>query len=529
MHTTPKSFKFLCVLLLVLAVLTGCAGEQIDPTVSDPPSSAPPPAYQDTYEYSKKHKNFVQPAVIDGWAERTALTASADDFVFFCFTADTAAADDFINSQRMLSDWLKSQNVEMGKMTFYATDYGYSFSESDSKAAYIALSEVRTWQQVLVTLQAIWGDYTDYGYVYAMSNAIAEELGWQTDSPVSIDENEMDDFFVKNPDAIHMLYPTFSAKLSSEETANQSKALVSRIFSRIDWQSAIAKPIAEQLDEYYTPVSAYAQQLSVPFTRQSCGYAYYGENVQLRIMTTYAELFVDKDFVDIQDTYADCFSHYETIYETANTLNREISSTVAYFGLEDRAGTVRIKFIDSENPSIETYTKGRNGMYYSSTQIIYVPTIFACMHEYHHHMEHLLTGGSNHDWQSQAFCEFGASRFTYSNSLWDQPFTENDTYRYLFSYFTGRDYQPGRNDFFEVMDILCYIGEYYRLSYDTGAESINSISRYLMELYGEDTVFDLYLYPETVEDVTGKTWNELQAEWEQHIRDKYAGSEFIFE
>ena len=534
MYIARKNFLFICILLLVLAMLTGCTAEQADPTVSsptvtEPPVSDPSPTVQDTYKYSKRHKNYVQPAVVDGWAEKDALTTTTDEAVFFCFTTDSAVADDFVNSQLTLLRYLKNQGVEIGKMGFYGTDYGYSFSESSDKAAYIALSEVKTWQQILVTLQAIWGDYTDYGYVYAMSNAIAEELDWRADVAVPIGERKIDAFFTENPAAIHMLYPTFSTELSSQKTANNSKALIERIFAQIDWQTALAKPIAEQLDAYYLLVSDYAQMLSVPFTRQTCGYAYYGENVQLRIMTTYAELIVDKDYTDIQQAYADCFANYEAIYETANTLNREISSTVEYFGLEDTAGTVRIKFVDEENPLIETYTTGRNGIYYSSTKIIYLPTIWACMHEYHHHIEYLLTGGSNHDWQSQAFCELGASRFAYSNSLWDQPFTEDADHRFLFSFFTGRDYQPGRNDFFEVMDILCFIGDYYQLYYSTGAESINSISRYLMELYGEDTVFDLYLHPETVEEVTGKTWNELQSEWEQHIRNKYAGMEFIYE
>ena len=529
MEISQKTPKFIFALLLVMAMMTGCTPEHTDPTPLDPPVSAPPPVTQESYDYTKKHKNFVQPAVVDGWAEKDALTTTTDEAVFFCFTTDTALADDFIESQHTLLHYLKEHGIETGRMTFYGTDYGYSFSESSDRAGYVDLAFTETWQQVLVTLQTLWGDYTDYGYVYAMANVIAGELGWLVDSPVSIDEKDMDAFFVENPAAIHMLYPTFSVKLSSEETVNQSKALVSRVFSQIDWQAALRKSINEQLDEYYTLVSTYAQQLSVSFTRQTCGYAYYGENIQLRIMTTYAELIVDGDYTDMQPMYADCFANYKTIYETANTLNREISYTVEYFGLKDEAGIVRIKFIDEENPSIETYTKGRNGIYYSSTNIIYVPTIWACMHEYHHHMEYLLTGGSNYDWQCQAFCELGASRFSYSNSLWDQPFTENETYRYLFSYFTGRDYQPGRNDFFEVMDILCYISEYYRLSYNTGAESINSISRYLMDLYGEDAVYGLYLYPETVEDITGKTWNELQAEWEQHIRDKYAGLEFIFE
>jgi hypothetical protein len=44
----------------------------------------------------------------------------------------------------------------------------------------------------------------------------------------------------------------------------------------------------------------------------------------------------------------------------------------------------------------------------------------------------------------------------------------------------------------------------------------------LIELYGEKTAMELLLFPDTVETVTGKSWEQLRSEWEQHIRAKYA-------
>ena len=69
--------------------------------------------------------------------------------------------------------------------------------------------------------------------------------------------------------------------------------------------------------------------------------------------------------------------------------------------------------------------------------------------------------------------------------------------------------------------ILCYING-YTLDYKTGGACVNSIFRYLSDLYGEETVWNLMLFPNTVQDVTGKTWYTISEEWEQHIRDKYA-------
>ena len=221
----------------------------------------------ETYEYSSKSKNYVRPAVVDGWVELTALKTTVENDTFFCFTEDTALADDFINAQRTLLSFLRNHGVETGEMELYGTDYGYCFSMSNDAAAYVDFGAVRSWQQVLVTLQAIWGDYTDYGYVYAMANAIAGEIGWQTDGATSIDNASLDEFFTENPDAIHLLYPTFTTKFASENTVDHCKALSTQLFGRIDWQDALKKPVSKQLNSFYKLVNNYAKAISVPFIR----------------------------------------------------------------------------------------------------------------------------------------------------------------------------------------------------------------------------------------------------------------------
>lgn len=120
----------------------------------------------------------------------------------------------------------------------------------------------------------------------------------------------------------------------------------------------------------------------------------------------------------------------------------------------------------------------------------------------------------------QAFCEIGSSYSKYVQLAFENTFGNNEDGAKLFSAFTGRQYQFGRDDYYEVMDILCYVDEYYQLAY-FGAQSINSFNRYLIDLYGEKEVYHLMLFPETVEEVTNNTWEQLATEWELHIRNKY--------
>lgn len=497
------------VFLYVLA-LSGCALSESHPT-------------QETYRYSVKSKYYVQPAAVDGWAERSALTTNTKDGKFFCFTDDKSVADDFINTQRTLVEFLRNSGVKIGELEYYGTDYGYSFSESSDGAVYVSLSEVRSWRQVLVTLQTVWGDYTNYGYVYAMSNAIAGELGWQTDSVPAFEKAAMNPFFAENPDVINLLYPAFTTKFASEETVSNSKALAVHLFQKVQWKKALENPVDEQLDAYDELIGAYAQELSVPFGRQTCGYAYYGENVKLRIMTTYAELIIDSNYRDVMESlYGDYWSDYSSIYETANTINEEITTAVEYFGLEDEAGTIQIKWLDSEHIFTKRFVTGNMGAYHTSTHTAYITSIRPYLHEYYHHIEYLLTNGNGANWQSQAFCEIGSSNSQYVQLTTESTFSRKEDGRALFHAFTGRSYQPGRDDFFEAWDILCYVNDYYQLTYRTGAQAVNSFSRYLIDLYGEREVYNLMLFPDTIEEMIGKTWEQLASEWEKHIRDKYA-------
>lgn len=508
MKKTYKTILIFC-LLFNIVMLFGCRNEEL--------------TIKESYSYSSEHGRYVQPALIDGWIQKDALTTTVDGNVFFCFTSNAKQADDFVNLQRTLLQFLYKYGVNADKMKYYATDYGYSFSESDDNAVYISLSDLKSWQQVLVTLQGIFGDYTDYGYVYALSNTIAMELGWETDIILSIGKKELNTFFFENPEAIQLLYPTFTTEFATEEMVNNSKYLAMQIFKNIEWKQSLKEPISKQLDDYYLHLSSYANNLSISFERQLCGYAFYGKNVKLRIMTTYAELIIDSNYRDtLESLYGDYWGAYQSIYETANTINNEITTAVEYFELTEHTDIITIKFLDSKKDSTKNlFGTANQGLYYASTHTAYIISIRPYLHEFYHHIEYLLIKNNPHIWQSQAFCEIGSSNSKYAQLTTESTFGKSEAGIKIFDACVGRPYEFGRNDFFESWDILCYINNYYKLEYLTGAQSMNSFSRYLIDLYGERTVYNLMLYPKTIEEVTDKTWEQLALEWETHIRNKY--------
>ena len=475
--------------------------------------------FDESYHYTKKSGYYVLPSCADGWIEKNALKTTVENDVFFIFSNDNTIADRFINSQRTLLCYLRERGVNSEVLKVYGTDYDFSFSESG--AAYITLNDMNSWQQVLATLQAMWGDYTDYGYVYAISNKIAEELGWETDLEHDIEKASLDVFFSSNPTAIDLLYPVFSTNFASEETVSYCKALSRMLFSKIKVNSALKQDIETQLDTYCALIADFAEKNSIPYERQECGYAYYGENVLLRFMTTYAEFFIDINRTDADKLYEDVFSDYISLYNTVCVLNEEITNAVEYFGVSEHVGVIKIKWLNSETDAAQKLLTDRNGIYYGSTHIAYLASLFPYLHEYYHHIEYTIKQVNERTWQSQAFCELGSSYSQYSLLMWETAFTQYKENADVFRLFAGHEYSNGREDFYEAMDILCYING-YELDYLSGGAAINSFTRYLVDRWGEKTVYTLLLYPDRLSEIVNSDWDELAAEWEQHIKDKYA-------
>ncbi len=514
MPATSRILRF-SIILLLTTLLTGC--------INNVPY---PSSISDHYEYTVKEGYYAQPSFTNKESRGQALLTDTEDGQFFCMTVDTNSADEFVNAQRTLLLFLQEHGVNTEKLTYYATDYDDSFSDSKSGRAYITLSAVKSYQQVLITLQTLWGDFIDYGYIYALSNAIADHLGWQVDAVKTLEDSYLNDFFKHNPNAITLLYPCFTTEYTSNEMVGNCKTLSRKLLTNFNWISSIGHPIEEQLHDYKLLIADYAAKIGVPYSPQTCGYAYYGKNIPLRILTSYAELVVDRNYSDFYsddlEEYDGYFSGYESIYQTANLIDTEISTAIKQFHLEEKAGVIAINWLSKESAKA-LHGKELVNHYNSYLQEVVVTTINGYLHEYYHHIEHLLNDELGQCWQSQAFCEIGRSNSYYSLISMESPFTNIKQWADVFYSFTGRAYQPGVDDYFEAYDILCYITNEYVIDYYNGRNALNSFVHYLIDNYGEDITCNLLLFPDSAEELTQKTWEELEVAWKSNLESKYKG------
>lgn len=509
---------------LLLIFLAGCAAE--DPL-------APVTPIEGTYEYTTTSRVYEQPSMLTVAYQVEYLSLTIDDGFFFCNTADIEKADEFVNAQRTLLQFLQNSGLETAKLNYYVMDTDDSFSESDKKRAHIALSHTKGYQQVLITLQTLWGDYTDYGYLHAVANAIAAHLGWQTDAVEEVEQAALNTFFAENPDALNLLYPCFTTIYASEETVWNCEALSKQLLEKIDLREALAKPIDEQLSDFHTLVDAYAQEISVTFSRQESGYAYYGEYIPLKISTTYVLHFIDRDYEDyyltemeeLGDDSWDYFSDYQSIFETLDTINEEITRSVSHFGLEDEVGIVDMYWLSTES-SVARFNKPDYAYYYMQYEnapfdgTIHLTMLDAYLHEYFHHIDAVLSGWLYQTWQEQAFADLGDTQSQYARHVFEWPLLHDEQFQEIFQYIYGREYQGGIDDNYDAYDLFCYGYTSYEFDYEFGRNEWKSLTHYLLDLYGEDTVTKMFLFSENVETITGKTWEELRDDWQQHINKK---------
>lgn len=121
---------------------------------------------------------------------------------------------------------LTKQGMTVSGISFRVlTDYS-NWTDSENEIAYYGINSLRTWRQVLTTLQVAMGDYTNYGYLYALANYIAEECGWQQD----VYPETTIDILKNDSSLLNLVYPCFAENYTDAEYIAVCKTVSRKIF-----------------------------------------------------------------------------------------------------------------------------------------------------------------------------------------------------------------------------------------------------------------------------------------------------------
>ena len=146
MEKSTKSF--ICLLAILTAMfLVGCSS-QIRTSNSgvlpnEPPATENPEEnlvpVEETYEYTSTDHIYSRPAMLTNERRVDFLSLAIDEGNFYCATAGTEKADEFVNAQIALLQFLRDNGMETAKLNYFAMDTDDSFSESDTKSIKIRL------------------------------------------------------------------------------------------------------------------------------------------------------------------------------------------------------------------------------------------------------------------------------------------------------------------------------------------------------------------------------------------------------
>ena len=499
-----------------------------------------------SYEYELSEISFAQPDT-DPVIARQKSEGSYLEIEYaryYLDSQDDELCNEFVNAQTKLMQYLDKNGVDLsdiGSPKYYLSDYQRNSSTFknityfygadwpnainsivDSRFAYFGFDTVKTYKQVLTTLQNIYGSFTDYGYLYALSNEIAKAMKWETDASVDISESELKDLVLSNSFCLDLTYPCFTEDYSSKDIIAVSKALSVKVLKSLNQKPAklLAMPIEEQIKAFRNGVSEYAASIGAEYSEPKYGYMFGSEEYPLIVNTTYFTLHLEDGYKDhFEPVYKqDFFKDYESIRNTVSIIDSEISAVIKEYSLEDKAGkTIIIMSTDSHSNSYASHQGG----------ICYCTSVQPVVHEFCHYLVHIISipnGGTTYQTDAighQIFCEWNGMNSYFNQLFYEKEYSMPEYQKEWFESKAGREFRRSREDTL----LACHytIGETKDYHMDNfTCSSTMSYAAYIVETYGEEEMLKLALFSNKFYEEHNTSYEELIAEWKEYILENFA-------
>ena len=487
--------RLLSAVLVAALLCTGCAS-RVPPETTE---AAPV-----TYEYTEVYRRISEP-----YASGFVLQENMRQAVVGgrCYEFEASIPEDrcdaFITGQEALCALLEGQGLSTEGLTFrILLDYT-NWTDSENGTASFGLHTAGTWAQALTTLQAVFGDYSNYGYLYALADHVAEALGWVRDETGDATATP----FRADSSLLNLVYPCFDSAYTGAEDIAACKALSKALLAETEDVWSEAAFLQARLD--------WARSQGIDFEATELTFAYYSESCPLKFRTKYLEVFKDATYG--QDFYVtagyiteDYFVSTGKIIQTFQWLDEQLISLREIFGATG-AELVPVQ--------LRGDTGGEGALRYrglfsakGDAGSIQTKNIHCLAHEYVHYL-FWRAGGTEDPAYEQWLNEVVAHYYAVAEHY--------ETYLLI-----GANADPGR-----IGDIEALIGEDYNEPADyikftraiarkrgdqpypyyleTDPLLCPAFGDYFVRTYGEETFLACMLAPSTARARTGKTIDEI--------------------
>lgn len=499
-------FRFLIFMVFVITLCTACQSE---------------PAIETTHNdleiaYEEVYMRIVEPYgsgfVLQGNVLRTVV--GEHTYEFESTISETSRAM-FVSNQEQLCIFLNKNGVSTAGLTFrILADYP-NRTESENQTAYYGIDCVKSWEQVLTTIQACMGDYTNYGYLYALSNRIATDLLWTCDNIPS----EKDEMLLDEPILLNLVYPCFSEKHSDAESIVVCKSLSIELLSTAEdiWSEA----------EFLKTREIYAQNKGIDFEPTYMTFAYNGESCPLKLSSQYLEIFWDYTFVANNEHLdglipVDYTDGVGGLIHTFEWLDVQLAMLCEQLGAVPKQ-QIPVQMMASLprgyiSPYIET-----GGLYYNEAGQgkIWATTVTALAHEYVHHIYWLSCGENDpnyEQWHNEAVAHYYTvgQRFEYRLNVINNV---DPSYRNRLEAKLGEAYDE-HFDYIKFLRIEWRVNEREYIYYLKDNNDLScTFGEFFVRTYGEDVFLNSMMYPSKVKEFTGVSMDDIIEAWIADMRN----------
>lgn len=415
----------------------------------------------------------------------------------------------FAESQEKLCSILEKHGISTAGFTFrILADYP-NRTESENGVAYYGLDSINTWGQVLTTIQVCYGDYTNYGYLYALANQVAADLKWNCDE-VSVGSA---DAFVADTSLLNLVYPCFSEKYSDTEVIIACKALAIELLATTEdiWSEA----------EFLEARAIYAQDKSIDFEPTYVTFAYNGESCPLKLSCQYLEVFWDYTFIASNEYLngiipVDYTDGVSGLIHTFEWLDAQLTMLCNRLNVEP-VERVPVQMTEAlPKGYLSPYVK-TGGLYHyeNGAGEIFATTVTALAHEYVHHIYYLLCQCEDpayERWCNEVVAYYYTVGQAYEYRL-NIIKNVDPSYRERLEARLGEAYDDP-SDYIKFMRIGWRENEREYVYYLKSDNSLcSAFGEYFVRTYGEDVFLNSMLYPSQVKTFTGKTMDEIVDDW----------------
>ena len=495
--------KLTAISLTLVLLLTGCTVAPVTPDtipdapiISDPNPVAPEPTPEKaarTYE-SVSVQLYEKDSYVYIFQVNAEMTEVDGCRYYIEPTVSEVQREEFISAQTALNKKLSAPEG----LSFYVLR-NYTFrSESENNLAFYEIGGTATWRQALVTVQLLEGDAVNYGWAYARADALARELGWETDSFEA--PEDMDAMFIKDPGRLNLIFPCFTAPYSTEEEVAAAKYAALLLYKNAS---------DETLGSFLRSIESYAETLGLSFSPTGLQFYYGGLSLPMVVVTKYTENRIGRDYTGVDDSQLYVIRNIGFMLQVLNVNDSDIQRA-------------REKMHYSEDSLVVIrYDNMLGGFTYHGSKInIVVGCFTAIAHEYVHYIHYKLLPSDvmHYTWLDEALAEYLSCEAEYQGYL-SIVYTMDETERAEY-HIDSLDEHMARTDLKSVIqevaesgispiDQLTAYGKYYAAKAYMGF--------YLASEYGEDTFIKVALDPSNIESYIGISRDELFDNWLEFI------------